>query len=111
MMRVPFGMRLIANTPRPWTLERRTSISSEVARSGSIWGTAATSDRHRRLDRRMMLVIHEFKILVVIVENTGGPPAQAQLGQRQRRALELQIRLPEVIQIQVAVAAGPNHLT
>src|SRR6185312_11119504 len=69
------------------------------------------SDRHRRLDRRMMLIIHEFKVLIVILENTRRTPPQSQLRQRQRLAPELQIGLFPVIQIQMAVAARPDQLT
>ena len=36
--------------------------------------------------------------------------AESQLRQRQRRARELLIRLLQVIQVQVAVAAGPDEL-
>src|SRR5690348_4014473 len=110
MIRVPLAMRRVAKTPRPCTLERRTSINSEAFTSGSTLGTAATSDRHRRLDRRMMLVIHEFKVLILVGENIGGPPAQPQLRQRQGRAPELQIGLLQMVQIQVAVATGPDQL-
>src|SRR5947208_4530018 len=58
----------------------------------------------------MVLVIHELEVLVPIGENARRPAADQQLRQRERRARQLQVRLLEMIQVQVAVAAGPDEL-
>ena len=57
-----------------------------------------------------MLVIHELEVLVLVVEDARRPALDHELRQRERRARELQVRLLEVIQVQVAVAAGPDEL-
>src|SRR5256885_972394 len=57
----------------------------------------------------MMLVIHELEVLVLISENARRAAADQQLRRRERRARELQVRLLEMIQVQVAVAAGPDE--
>src|ERR1700694_1282283 len=58
----------------------------------------------------MMLVIHELEVLVLITENARRAAADRELRQRERRARQLQVRLLEMIQVQVAVAAGPDEL-
>src|SRR5256714_11594187 len=58
----------------------------------------------------MVLVIHELEVLVLVGENARRAAADHQLRQRERRARELQVRLLEMIQVQVAVAAGPDEL-
>src|SRR5438477_12554016 len=58
----------------------------------------------------MVLVIHELEVLVLVGENARRAAADPQLRQRERRARELQVRLLEMIQVQVAVAAGPDEL-
>ncbi len=57
----------------------------------------------------MMLIVHEIEILIDVVEDRCRTAAQAQLWQRVGRARELLIRLLEVIQVQVAVATGPDQ--
>src|SRR5256886_7142466 len=59
----------------------------------------------------MVLVIHELEVLVLVGENARRAAADQQLRRRERRARELQVRLLEMIQVQVAVAAGPDELT
>src|ERR1700730_12576350 len=58
-----------------------------------------------------MFVIHEFKVLIVIFENRPWAPVNHQPGQWQRRTRELQIRLLQVIQVQVGIPTGPDELT
>src|SRR6266404_5476103 len=58
----------------------------------------------------MILVVHELEVLVLIRENARRPAADHQLRQRERRTRELQVRLLEMIQVQVAVPAGPDEL-
>src|SRR5512146_3497517 len=100
-MRVPLRMRRSANAPRPWTGERRTSNR----------GWRAMSDRHRSGDGGMILVAHELEILEGVVEEGGGPAPDLEARRRERSARELQSRLLEMIQIEVAVAARPDELT
>src|SRR6185312_14823912 len=68
------------------------------------------SDRHRRGNGRMMLVVHELEILEGVVEQGGGPAPDVESRRRERSARELQLRLLEMIEVKVAVAAGPDEL-
>src|SRR5690348_14668598 len=68
------------------------------------------SDRHRGGNGRMMLVAHELEILVRIVEKSGGAPADVEPRRREGSARELQPRLLEVIEVQMAVAARPDEV-
>src|SRR6185437_12095755 len=68
------------------------------------------SDRHRCGDGGMMLIAHELEILEGVVEQGGGPAPQIEPRRRERSARELQPRLLEMIEIEVAVAAGPDEL-
>src|SRR5690348_12736953 len=58
-----------------------------------------------------MLVAHELEILIGIVEQSGRPPADLEAGRRKGRARELQPRLLEVVEIEMAVAARPDELS
>src|SRR5512146_1010313 len=69
------------------------------------------SDRHRRRNGGMMLVAHELEILVGVVEQSGGAPADPEPRRRKGSARELQPRLLEMVEIQMAVAARPDELT
>src|SRR4029077_2606039 len=104
MTRVPLGMRCTANTPLPCRAESRTSM-----RRGNASGLA-TLHRHRRLDGRVMLVIHELEVLVLVFKNARWPAPDRQCWQRQRRTAELLVRLLQMVQVQVAIAAGPDEL-
>src|SRR5487761_632312 len=68
------------------------------------------SDRDRRGNGGMMLVVHELEILVHIVEQGGGTPADVEPRRRERSARELQPRLLEMIDVEMAVAARPDEL-
>src|ERR1017187_5313490 len=59
----------------------------------------------------MMLVVHKFKILVLIVENRRRTPPYQELGRRIGRARQLRVGLLEMVRVQVTVAAGPDELT
>src|SRR5215831_586140 len=109
-MRVPLAMGDRANTPRPCTGESRTSTSVEVTMGGPPlvgwdWSNAfffallmiPLSDSNGRLDRRMMLVIHDLKVFELIVENAGWPARDVQLRQCQRHARQLLVDLLEVV--------------
>ena len=65
MMRVPLRMRRSANTPRPCTL-RAAHLDERRRPCGAL---AATSDRHRRCESLVMLVVHELEVLVLVVEH------------------------------------------
>ncbi len=54
-----------------------TADLDQVDGSGGTGGHA--SDRHRRFDRRMMLIVHELEILICIIEQCGRAPLDAQL--------------------------------
>src|SRR6185437_11711957 len=69
------------------------------------------SDRYRRGNGGMMLVAHELEILVDIVEQSGRPPADVEAGRRKRSARELQSRLLQMIEVQMAVAARPDEFS
>ena len=56
-----------------------------------------------------MLVIHEFDVLCLIVEKSGWPPTEPQLRRSEWLARQLQLSLLQMIQIQVAVTAGPDE--
>src|ERR1700677_4100871 len=99
-MRVPLRMRRRAKAPMPWTGERRTLNSDLVA----------MSDRHRGGDGRMILVVHELEVLESVVEQGCGPAPDVESRRRQRSARELQLRLLEMIDIEMAVAARPDEL-
>src|SRR6267378_1775214 len=58
----------------------------------------------------MMLVVHELEVLVLIRENARRAAADHKLRQLERRARELQVRLLEMIEVQVAVPAAPDEL-
>src|SRR5215831_4106416 len=128
MMRVPLPIAVRANTPRPWTGESRTSMSVDVTtggppRVGWDWSNSLTfgasfflfirpiSNCNGRLDRRMVLVVHDLKVFEVVVENSRRPALQVELGQCQRHARQLLVHLLEMIEIQMAVAAGPDEFS
>src|SRR5689334_14032735 len=122
-MRVPFLIGCTANTPRPCTGELRTSTRSEVTIGGPplvgcgwedmsmdfLAGMGALLDGHRRLDRRMMLVVHDLEVFEGVVKDAGRAAQKIQLRQCQRHARELLVHLLEVIRIQVAIAPGPDE--
>jgi len=56
----------------------------------------------------MMLVIHDFEIAVIVVEQRIGLP-DADLRIRVRRTAQLFQHLVDVVVVDVAVAAGPNE--
>ncbi len=66
--------------------------------------------RDRRLDRGVRTVADDLEVVVAILEQARGPPLDHELRQRQRLARELLVRLLEVVQVQVAIAAGPDEL-
>src|SRR5580700_7428035 len=101
---VPSSMRRRANTPLPCSAESRTSMS------GCASARFATLHRHRRLDGRVMLVVHELKVLVLVIENARRAVIDHEPGQRQWRAAELLVRLLQMVEVQVAVTAGPDEL-
>src|SRR5215831_14683202 len=71
---------------------------------------SGSSHRHRCADRRVVLVVHELKVLIAVVEQARRAAFDREPWQRQWRARELQIRLLEMIEVQVAVAPGPYEL-
>src|ERR1044071_12711 len=106
MMRVPLGIGATANTPRPWTGELRTSMSGEVTMGGppfvgcgcvdmSIFFLRGMGplDGNGRLDRRVVLVVHELKIIERVVENAGRPAYEIELRQRERQTRQLLVDL------------------
>ena len=92
-----------------FTHSLKSELGSVVYRLAQTRQTAATtSDRHRCLDGRMMLVIHDFEIAVIVVEQRIGLP-DADLRIRVRRTAQLFQHLVDVVVVDVAVAAGPNE--
>src|SRR5689334_22938431 len=71
---------------------------------------ARGSYRHRCADRCMVLVVAELEVLVAVVEDARRPAADAQCWCGQRSALQLQLRLLEMIEVQVTIATGPDEL-
>src|SRR5688572_27751744 len=99
MMRVPLLMSATAKTPRPCTGELRTSISAEVTMGGPpfvgcVWSNVAFgpfvftllmdsgSYGNGRLDRGMVLIVHDLEIFEVVLEKARRPAQQVQPGQR-----------------------------
>src|SRR5579872_7222702 len=106
--RVRFLIGRTANTPRPWTLERRTSKSGLAANADR--GLAAMSDRHPCLDRWMIPVVHEFEILVGVLKQARGSTSDQEARRREGRARELLVGLLEMIDVKVTVPPGPHQL-
>ena len=71
---------------------------------------------HDRLDSDgggyalVIAVALDFEIVVAIIENTGRPAVDFQPWQGQGLARQLQVRLFEMIAVQVAVATGPDEI-
>src|ERR1041384_2600246 len=116
MIRAFFAMCFTAKTPRPCTGELRTSTRSEVAMAGPpfvgcgwldmsiffVWVLRAIVlflNSHRRLDGRMVLIVHDLKVFEGVIENAGRPAVQHEFGAGQRHTRELFIHLREVIGI------------
>src|SRR6185295_4799206 len=123
IIRVPLLIAATANTPLPCTGELRTSMSGEVAmggppRVGWDWSNSVffvllirpVSNSHRRLDCRVMLVIHDLKVFEVVVENRRRPAREIQLRQCERHARQLLVHLLQVIHIEMTVATRPDEL-
>ena len=62
------------------------------------------SDGNRRLDGRVRLVILQFEILILEVENIADSGIEDHAGQRKRRARKLFLRLLQMIQVKMGVA-------
>src|SRR5690349_3647539 len=58
----------------------------------------------------MMLVIHDLKILELVLEHGWRAAREQQLRQRERNARELLVDLFEMVRIEMAVAARPDEL-
>src|SRR5215468_3313975 len=63
--------------------------------------------RHRRGDARVSLIIRNLEILEPIIEDGFRFAFDDQLRRRERLAAQLQFRLFQVIQIDVAISSGP----
>jgi len=68
------------------------------------------SHGHRVLDRRVRVVAGDFKILELVLEDGGRFAPDDQLGQRAGFALELLPDAFNLVQIYVAIAAGPDEV-
>src|SRR6185295_5339800 len=123
MMRVPLDIGATAKTPRPCTGELRTSMSAEVTMGGppfvgcgcvdmSIFFLRGMgpSDGNGRLDRRVVLVVHELKIIERVVENAGRTAHEVELRQRERYARQLLVYLLQMVRIEMAIATGPHEV-
>jgi len=58
----------------------------------------------------MRLVAHDREILEAVIEDRVGPAADRQCRQRQRLTRELQPRLLQMVDVEVAVASRPDEL-
>src|SRR5262245_49861762 len=98
-IRVPLGMCASANTPRPCTGEFRTSTRVEVTIGGPPlvgcdWSKLCFpallfilpffSYCNGRLDRRVMLVVHDLEVFESVIKNAGGASYEIQPGQCKR---------------------------
>src|SRR5690349_7967272 len=136
MMRAPFLIGRIAYTPRPWMPESRvstagrdpaasTSLRRRCGRRGALFEDERDAPRSclrlgflamegsngdRRLDARMRLVIQELEVFELVLEDRRRLAFDREPRRRQRRALQLFVGLVEMIEIQVAVAAGPDEV-
>src|SRR5579871_6212838 len=108
--RVPAGMRRVAKTPAPWMAESRTRYGGRPRNRLIGCSGARRSDRHRRADRRVRLVVEDLDVLEAVVEQRRRQACKREPRQRPRRARQLLVDLLEVVQVQVAVAARPHEL-
>src|SRR4051812_19297756 len=77
---------------------------------GPVWPVSVTpSDRHRRLDRRVVAVPDHLQVLELVVEQRRRRP-QLQRRERVRLTGELLTHLVDVVVVDVAVAAGPDQV-
>ena len=67
-------------------------------------------NRNRRLDARIRVVAHQFKILELEVVNAFHRRIQFHLRQRTRFALELQLRLLNVVGVKMQIAERVNKI-
>ena len=68
------------------------------------------SDRHKRLDRRVMLVVDELEIVKLVVKDGRGAALDDQLRVRKRLARKLQRHLLGVVAVDVAIATRPDEV-
>jgi hypothetical protein len=60
---------------------------------------------------RVRFVIEYFEVFETVVEDTVGTTPDRQSRQWERRARQLQVSLVEVVEIEMAVAAGPDEIS
>lgn len=60
---------------------------------------------------RVVAIVFEREVLEAVVEERFRPPADHEPGQRKWLTRELLVGLLDVIQVQVAIAAGPDEFS
>lgn len=68
------------------------------------------SDRHRRLDAGMVLIVQHFEVFVLVVEDGCGLALDVQRRIGEGLARQLGLHLLEVVVVDMAVAAGPDEV-
>src|SRR6185295_3123338 len=66
-------------------------------------------NRHGRGDVRVRVVILEYEVLGLVIEQTLTTVLDDQMRERSRLAGQLEPRLLEVVQVEMAVSAGPHE--
>src|SRR5580700_902386 len=92
-------------------IRRSRECASNALQSAERAGAVRPSSyRDGGFDRVVAAIIENLEILERVVEQAGRLTPYFQLGQRERRAAQLQIGLLQVIQVQVTISSGPHQV-
>src|SRR5262245_4689984 len=72
-------------------------------------GGGGKSNSNRRFDERMRLITFEYEVFVLVFEDVGRTTVDLKRRRRKRIPRQLRIGLLQMIEIDVAIAAGPNE--
>src|ERR1700680_1325851 len=92
-------------------IRRSREWANNALQSAECAGAARPSSyRNGCFDRVVAAIIENLEILERIVEQARRLTPYFQLGQRERRAAQLQIGLLQVIQVQMTISSGPHKV-